>query len=167
MPSFIVRQPDDKLAAFCTVVDSFTATGMTREEAIEYLCMRHHDGAVYAAEKVDAGINDEQYIGGGLNMDLPAGERRWNDRLCVIIAIHGWREALKFMLPDLHWTTVDPTADGWYWCRASSEHAPHIKGVLAGRIDWGGEPVSVASLGLEWYGPLPVPTGEVEETGNG
>ena len=72
-------------------------------------------------------------------------------------------------MPDIHWTTTDPAAavDDWYWCRAASDHKPYIKHVRGGMTIWAGEDAHVSSLGLEWWGPIPEPTGEVEETGNG
>lgn len=98
MSRFFVRQPNGLLAEFSTVVDDFVQYDLTREQAIARACCEGIISAE-ATEKVQRGLDDAQYTGGpsSLNMDKPAGVRRFEDCLETVLLIHGWKRCFSCM----------------------------------------------------------------------
>lgn len=84
----IVRQPNGLLARFSDIVDDFTHTDMTADEAMT-IC-REQLGIDEAAHKVDAGVRD--FV--PWTTDVPgSGHDRWDDCIESIRLIHGDEEA--------------------------------------------------------------------------
>lgn len=95
MPTYIVKQPNGRLAAFSTVTDSFVAVDMTEEESVAYLCSRRHTPAE-AANKVRRGANDDVFECGGPKC-CDQGLFRWHDALGTILHAHGTAALATFL----------------------------------------------------------------------
>ena len=95
MSKYVVKQPNSKLAIFCTVGDDFVYYDCTPEEAEHFLCEEFDGGPAIAKEKVRRGIEDEMLDGGACTIwrDRFPGLGRWHASIQKILIVHGWERA--------------------------------------------------------------------------
>lgn len=112
MPTFLLRQPDDKIAAFSTVVEDFTAYDMTTEEALLYCIDDLRVGRDTAETMLRQALEDHIPFKDGA---LGDGTQRWAYALKMAALNHTRAhvaETLTTMgFPDIDISTLDFAAE--------------------------------------------------------
>lgn len=85
MPTYLVKQPNDKFAMFSTITDDFEAMDMTEEEAHAECLDRW--GRRVADEKVANAKSDA--MASDMADLAPEGQRRWMGAMSTVRARHG------------------------------------------------------------------------------
>lgn len=85
MPSFYLKQPNGKYARFSTIVDDFTAMGLTRDRAVTHAQrdVGEREG-IGKIERADADALAAEY-----DERAPEGLRRWTACLDTVMCVHG------------------------------------------------------------------------------
>ncbi len=119
MPSFAVKQPDGRYAAFSTIVDNFTAADQSREEARDF--WMHEAGDSTAGTKM---ANADTEARSSVS-DSQAPLSRWCGCLRTVLLVHG-QEGLTQTLTDFE--MADSERKRWFdeTVKRAKPEAPHV-----------------------------------------
>lgn len=95
MPSYLLKQPDGKIAIFSSEVDDFTYYGLSEEEALEIGVEK--GGRSAALEKLQNALEDKRLMERDFVSD---GLGRWRESLQTIAFQHGLKK-LRATLADI------------------------------------------------------------------